>query len=68
MRLPNFTAEASLGETKKQYTLCSRIEAEAGKVVPQGYILSPNGDLWYCYDEGGFSGCFQIGSGRRTRF
>jgi|HubBroStandDraft_2_1064218.scaffolds.fasta_scaffold655056_2 hypothetical protein len=32
-----------------------------GKVVPQGFIVTPGGDVYYCYNEGGFSGCFKIG-------
>jgi len=60
MKIPGFTAQASLGKTKEHYDLTSGTTVAAGKIVPQGFINTPNGDLVYCYNEGGFSGCFTV--------
>lgn len=60
MTIPGFTAEASLAKTMQHYVLASGAAAEAGRVLPQGLFVSPNGDLIYCYNEGGFSGCFTV--------
>ena len=35
MRLPKFTAEASLGKTRGHYVLTSGAAAESGRVLPQ---------------------------------
>jgi len=60
MRLPEFTAEASLGKIREGYLLASKALAATGSVVPQGLWVTPWGDIVYCYNEGGFSGCFTI--------
>ncbi len=60
MSMPGFTAETSLGNIMRSYILTSRAQAETGGVAPQGLIVTPWGDLVYCYNEGGFSGCFTI--------
>jgi hypothetical protein len=62
MRMPGFTAEASLAKTKQHYALAAAPRADAGRVVPQGLFVNPtNHHLIYCYDEGGFSGCVDLG-------
>lgn len=51
MRLPEFTAEASLGKKSEHFVLSSRSEAEAGRVLPQGYYVRQSGDgvdIVYC--------------------
>jgi hypothetical protein len=66
MRMPGFTAEASLAE-KLHYLLAVKPAAEGGKVVPQGLYVNGAGHLIYCYNEGGFSGCIDFGRvGART--
>jgi hypothetical protein len=66
MRLPEFTAEASLGKIEEPYISTSGTTAEAGRILPQGYVHTPGGGLIYCYNEGGFSGCFTIRTGLHT--
>jgi hypothetical protein len=62
MGMPGFTAEAALAKTERHYAQASGAgAADAGRVVPQGLHVV-NGHLWYCYDEGGFSGCVDLGS------
>ena len=62
MRMPGFTAEASLVKTKQRHALAPVAAANAGRVVPQGLFVNPsNHHLIYCYDEGGFSGCVDLG-------
>ena len=53
MRLPEFTAEASLGKTRESYILTSGTEAEAGRVLPQAVIS-------HCWTADGYSGCFTL--------
>ncbi len=67
MSMPGFTAEASLAKAEQHYSQTAGAgSGEAGRVVPQGLHVV-NGHLWYCYDEGGFSGCVDLGShGPRT--
>ena len=62
LRTPGFTAEASLAKTAQHYGLGPAGTAGAGRVIPQGLFVNPgNGHLIYCYDEGGFSGCVDLG-------
>jgi hypothetical protein len=67
MGMPGFTAEASLAKTEQHYANAAGASASsAGQVLPQGLYVN-NGHLWYCYDEGGFSGCVDLGRvGART--
>jgi hypothetical protein len=64
MRLPQFTAEASLAKTTQRYILAAGAAAETGKVIPQGYQIRYYGDggydIYYCFDEGGSGGCFRV--------
>jgi hypothetical protein len=61
-RMPGYTAEASLTKTKQHYSLAPAATADAERVIPQGLFINPtNGHLIYCYDEGGFSGCVDLG-------
>jgi hypothetical protein len=51
MRLPEFTAEASLGKISEDYVLSLGAKEEAGRVLPQGYYVrqSRDGvDIVYC--------------------
>jgi hypothetical protein len=50
MRLPEFTAEASLGKIRVHYVLMSGRAAEAGRVLPQVIECDPGG---YCICRGG---------------
>ena len=59
MRMPGFTAEASLRQATTGYW-AEAVSLEAGRVLPQGLFVNLHGDLIYCFDEGGFSGCFTI--------
>ncbi|HEV2177601.1 MAG TPA: hypothetical protein VGW33_10445 [Terriglobia bacterium] len=61
MSAPGFTAEASLGKIRENYVPTSRTQAETGGVQPQGIWVTQWGDIIYCYDEGGFSGCTTVG-------
>jgi len=61
MRLPEFTAEASLGKTSEHYSLSTDLVSESGRVQPQGLFVNPNGDLVYCDST---VGCFVV---RRKR-
>jgi hypothetical protein len=67
MSMPGFTAEASLAKAEQHYSHAAGAgAAEAGMVRPQGLSVR-NGHLIYCYDEGGFSGCVDLGRvGART--
>lgn len=60
MSMPGFTAETSLGKMRDSYVLTTEARAETGRVLPQGFHVTPNGDLIFCYNEGGISGCFTI--------
>jgi hypothetical protein len=61
MSMPGFTAEASLAKAEQHYSHAAGAgAAEAGMVRPQGLSVR-NGHLIYCYDEGGFSGCVDLG-------
>lgn len=46
MRLPEFTAEASLGKIRESYVLTSKTAAETGRVLPQQWGESQ--DLRVC--------------------
>jgi hypothetical protein len=62
LRMPGFTAEASLAKTTQHYALAPPAAADAGRVIPQGLFVNPlSGHLFFCYDEGGFSGCVDLG-------
>ncbi|MBV8451859.1 MAG: hypothetical protein JOZ29_06250 [Deltaproteobacteria bacterium] len=65
MRLPEFTAEASLGNLTKVYALRSNDHGHGGGVLPQGLFVDQNGNIWYC-DE--IVGCTQVGHVRRAVF
>ncbi len=59
MNIPGFTAEASFGKMMESYVLTSDAPAETGRVLPQFCRRSGDGfDCTYCWDEGGFSGCY----------
>jgi hypothetical protein len=71
MNTPGFTAEASLGNRNERYALTLEHSAEGGKVLPQG--LNCRSDDFgttctFCWDEGGFSGCFSHRLPRLTMF
>jgi hypothetical protein len=58
MRIPGFTAEASLAKTTRRYVLAARA-AIAGRVVPQGLWVNPaSHHLIYCDDV---VGCVDLG-------
>ncbi len=65
MSIPAFTAEASLGKPTESYVLRSDAPATTGKVEPQGLWVTQWGDIIYCYNEGGFSGCTTVGHVRQ---
>ena len=68
MIIPGFTAETSLGKVMGSYVLTPGAQAETGGVAPQGLWVTPWGDLIFCYNEGGFSGCFTIHKHSYTLF
>jgi len=68
MTIPGFTAEASLGTPKEDYALTTAATRKTGMVLPQGYVHTPGGDTYYCYNEGGYSGCFKINRGTSTLY
>ena len=61
MRLPEFTAEASLGKIGESYAVRSKALAEIGSVQPQGLYIAPEGDIVFCSNEGGVSICYTVG-------
>ncbi|HXN74642.1 MAG TPA: hypothetical protein VN861_19000 [Candidatus Acidoferrales bacterium] len=71
MNTPGFTAEASLDNRNSRYDLTLEHSAEAGRVLPQGLnCRSDEGGITctFCWDEGGFSGCFSHRIPRLTKF
>jgi len=48
MRLPEFTAEASLGKVKESYRLRSVAFAETGGILPQFCFRSPESNYVTC--------------------
>lgn len=59
MRLPEFTAEASLGKVEESYILTSEAPAETGRVLPQQHHFVP-ACFWDCND--GFCGRVCVGT------
>jgi hypothetical protein len=57
MRLPQFTAEASLAKTNQHYVLTPGVAAKAGGVFPQGVIWAGGHVINYtfvleCFSDG----------------
>jgi hypothetical protein len=69
MTTPGFTAEASLNKKKDAYALTLNFAGGEGKVLPQ-FCRSDEGGTTctYCWDEGGFSGCYSVRLPRALRF
>ena len=65
-QMPGFAADSSLAKSKQHYALGQTPKTDTGSVIPQGLFVGTNGHLWYCYNEGGFSGCIDLGSRTRT--
>ena len=63
MRLPEFTAESALGRSSESYAAAPAVTSATGSIQPQGYVHTPGGGLIYCFNEGGYSGCFTIRTG-----
>jgi len=64
--IPGFTGEVSLSKKPQYYRHAMRHAAEVGRVLPQALIVR-GGNLIFCYDEGGFSGCWVVAKvGPRT--
>lgn len=57
MSIPEFTAEAALNNTTKDYLLASVPTLGTGGVQPQGLFVNPSGDLVYCDS---YVGCFVV--------
>jgi len=70
MTLPGFTAQASLGTKKEAYALALGFRTGGAEVVPQLFCRSDEGGTTctYCWDEGGFSGCYSFRLPRYTLF
>jgi len=61
MRLPEFTAEASLGNVSKQYELASGPAGETGNLVqPQSYSIQRYGNFSVITVCDPVAGCVQI--------
>ena len=56
MRMPGFTAEASLDRTSQEY-LMALMPATADKVVPQWCHANPGGGFTCCYCYWGYCWC-----------
>ncbi len=58
MRLPEFTAEASLGKTREAYFLLPHVAADTGSAVrPQGFVIRHWGNvIYFAYCDQ--SGCY----------
>ncbi len=61
MHLPEFTAEASLGKVNNVYGLTPEVTGGTGSVLPQGFHVTPAGDLIFCDPD---AGCWKIGHTR----
>jgi len=57
MRIPGFTAEASIENIKEGYALTLKARTKTGNVQPQGLFVNPNGDLVYCDN---YVGCIVV--------
>jgi hypothetical protein len=52
MKMPGFTAEASLGEIKDSYALALGHAEESGTVLPQSVCCRYFGNVWSCFPCG----------------